>query len=78
MTPWWHLAMQKETIKRSIKTSALVGTILALINYGDVIWTGQLSFSDIMKIALTYTVPYLVSTSASISAARQYQSHMED
>jgi hypothetical protein len=43
----------------------IVGTILNLINQGDSLLAGQRL--DFTKIALTYLVPYLVSTYGAVS-----------
>jgi len=41
---------------------------LALINHGDSILAGTLSGGAILKILLTYAVPYCVALYASVSA----------
>jgi hypothetical protein len=46
--------------RRSIAVAALVGTILNAINQGDVLLSGHAP--DILKLALTYVVPYCVAT----------------
>lgn len=48
------------TIRRALKVSAIVGTVLTAINQGDLIAAG--GFPPIWKIALTYLVPYCVSS----------------
>ena len=48
------------TIMRAIKVSAIVGTILIIINQGDLIAAG--GFPPLWKIMLTYLVPYSVSS----------------
>lgn len=51
--------------QRSLWVAVVVGTILNLINQGDALVSGQhLNFT---KIALTYIVPYLVSTYGAVS-----------
>ena len=50
---------------RSLWVAVVVGTILNLINQGDVLLSGQrLAFT---KLALTYIVPYFVSTYGAVS-----------
>jgi hypothetical protein len=50
---------------RSLWVAVVVGTILNLINQGDVLLSGQrLAFT---KLAFTYIVPYLVSTYGAVS-----------
>jgi hypothetical protein len=61
-------ATEKGTVATSAKVAFVVGTILALINYGDrIFFRCDMHAVDWMKIAVTYCVPYCVST---YSAAR--------
>jgi hypothetical protein len=50
---------------RSFQVALIVGTILNLINQGDRLLSGQ--HLDLTKIALTYLVPYFVSTYGAVS-----------
>lgn len=65
---WLAVARRKEIVLRSARVSAVVGTVLAVINQGDLLLTGALDHTAAVKILLTYCVPYLVSTHASVSA----------
>ena len=62
------LAIEIETLKRSIKVAAIVGTLLMLINHGDVILSGTINTEHLFKILLTYLIPYLVSTYSSVES----------
>ena len=53
---------------RAIRTNLVVGSVLALINHGDNIFAGTLTDGAILKILLTYAVPYCVALYASVSA----------
>ena len=46
--------------KRSFYAALVVGTILNLINQGDVLWSG--GGINFLKLVLTYLVPYCVAT----------------
>lgn len=70
---WWQLALKPDVIKRSTKTALIVGTILAFINHGDALLAFNMPIERTIKMALTYLVPYLVSTSASIGAIRHHE-----
>ena len=51
--------------RRSLLVSLIVGTILNAINQGDVLFgAGQL---DLVKLFLTYLVPYCVATYGAVS-----------
>lgn len=58
-----------DTRKRAAKVCVLVGTILVLVNQGDVIVRGDLDANILAKIVISYCVPYCVSTYAAVSAA---------
>jgi hypothetical protein len=63
--------------RRSLLVALIVGTILNLINQGDALAAGQRL--DFAKLALTYLVPYIVSTYGAVSfrlhAAQGQPSH---
>ncbi len=50
----------KRTVVRALKVCGIVGSILMLINQGDLIFLG--SFPPLWKVLLTYMVPYCVSS----------------
>ena len=50
-----------------MKVGLVVGTILALINYTDRVLADKMAGVEWLKLALTYLVPYGVSTYASVS-----------
>ena len=60
-----HYAMVDGTPGRALLVAAVVGTVLNLINQGDTL----LGFGSInwLKVALTYIVPYCVSTYGAVS-----------
>ncbi|TDJ69300.1 MAG: hypothetical protein E2O35_01575 [Proteobacteria bacterium] len=68
MKRWLHIAFRADIARRSVKVASIVGTILALINYGDRMLPYSLDANAWVKIATTYCVPYCVSTYASVSA----------
>ena len=63
--------------RRSLWVALIVGTILNLINQGDIFLSGQRP--DFTKLLLTYLVPYMVSTYGAVSfrlhAARTAATH---
>lgn len=58
-------------LKRSIATALVVGTILVMLNQGDLIFSGQRTSSLLWKIPLTYLVPFMVSTWGALTNARR-------
>lgn len=53
-------AISEGVPRRSLRIALAVGSILNLINQGDALFGGALV--NWWKVALTYVVPYLVST----------------
>ena len=68
MRNWITTALRADIVGRSRKVALLVGTILVLINYGDRLLVAEIGLADGLKMALTYCVPYCVSTYAAVSA----------
>jgi hypothetical protein len=48
----------------------VVGAILITINHGQAILRGDVTLSRLLQMGLTVMVPYVVSTSSSVSAMR--------
>jgi hypothetical protein len=65
---WLQAATRPDVVKRSLKVALIVGTILALINQGNVLLSGVFAPELIWKIPMTYCVPFCVSTYASVQA----------
>jgi hypothetical protein len=53
---------------RALATAAVVGTLLIMINHGDLMIEGDLP--PLTKVALTYCVPYLVTTWGAVTGKR--------
>ena len=74
MSTWLELALTPPVVSRALRIAAVVGTILVAIDQGEVIITGGLTTKTALQIALTYMVPYLVSTYAAVEALRASKS----
>ncbi|WP_200813340.1 nitrate/nitrite transporter NrtS [Roseivivax jejudonensis] len=46
----------------------IVGHVIAVINHGDAIWHGTMDAPQWAKVAVTFLVPYTVSTVSSVLA----------
>lgn len=62
------IALSRPVASAAIKVAIVVGTLLALINHYDKLATMNFHRSDILKILLTYLVPYGVSTWSAVKA----------
>lgn len=71
MAEWFRLACTRSIVRRACRYAIGVGTLLILINHGDAILRRELSLSRLLRMVLTVTVPYAVSTASSVSAMRE-------
>ena len=70
MNAFFGAAIEKNTVFSSVRVALLVGTVLALINYGDrIFWRGDMHIFDWVKLAVSYCVPYCVATYGAASYA---------
>ena len=68
MPSWSHFAISEGTPRDALLMGVIVGTILTAINQGDFILAGQTP--DLLKVGLTYLVPYCVATYGAVTAKR--------
>lgn len=66
-----RLALEFSVVKRALKYAVVVGLILIAINHGEAILRGDVTGGQLVKMALTVVVPYVVSTLSSVGALRQ-------
>jgi hypothetical protein len=59
--------MDSATMIRSVKVALVVGTILVAINHGGALIAGDLDLARLLRICLTYVVPFAVATYATVS-----------
>ena len=68
MREWLSAARRRDVVERSLKVAVIVGSLLTLINQGDALFRGAVGTEVMVKILLTYCVPYAVSTYAAVAA----------
>ena len=68
---WLQTARHREVVRRALKVALIVGTLLMCINQGDILLSGNVKPGVILKIGLTYLVPYCVSTFAAVQTIRR-------
>lgn len=73
MREWLELACRPDIVRRALKVALIVGTALTLINQGNHLLGGTVNLEIIIKISLTYCVPYAVSTYAAVGAVKDHQ-----
>lgn len=57
-------------VRRALRTAVLVGLVLTAINHGPALWRGDVTAGRLAQIALTFVVPYVVSSTSSVAARR--------
>ena len=67
----WQIARRPAVVRRALTYALVVGAILISINHGDAILRGELDAARWLRMALTATVPYMVSTLSSAQALRR-------
>ncbi|MEM6512573.1 MAG: nitrate/nitrite transporter NrtS [Pseudomonadota bacterium] len=70
MNEWLKLAKQAVVVRRGLKVGLTVGSILTVVNYGEVLISGSFDPGDWWRVVLLFVVPYCASTYAGIDAMR--------
>lgn len=70
---YFAILCDKEMIIKSLKIALVVGTLLNIINQGEVILALDYINIDYVKSLLTYTVPFLVSTYTAVSMKMKFK-----
>jgi hypothetical protein len=79
MKTFFEAAIERDTVVTSAKAAFIVGSLLALINYGDRIFLrGDMNTTDWIKLALTYCVPYCVATYGAARYATKQANDKDD
>lgn len=65
-----HLVSSRVVVRRAGLTALVVGSVLVAINQWDLLLAGELSWRLASKVALTYCVPYCVTTWGVLGGAR--------
>lgn len=60
--------LYRPVLHRSLGMAVVVGSLLTLINQGDILLRGQVTTLVVLKICLTYVVPFCVSTISAMAA----------
>jgi len=64
-----HALVHGRVVRTAIATAAVVGTILTLINQGNLMFAGDWQADMLWKVPLTYCVPYGVVTWSALRTA---------
>ena len=67
---WIRLATDRSVVARALATSALVGSVLTAMNSAGEMAAGRFAPDLAVRIAMTFLVPFVVSTISSVAAIR--------
>jgi hypothetical protein len=70
---WLHAVVYPPVFRRALQVAAVVGTTLFVINQLDVVLSGKIMPLVVVKILLTYMVPFLVSTYSALEINRLHR-----
>ena len=83
--PPWHtvrdavrLIASGVTFRTSARISAVVGTLLSVVNQGAVIAAGHAGRATWIRVAVNYVVPYIVSSIGYLAPFRTSKSPRHD
>ena len=68
MNEWLQTAGSRPVVRRATKYAVGVGALLIAINHGDALAHGDISLVRVLRMVLTVTVPYAVSTASAVGA----------
>ena len=66
-----EIARSRPVVRRAFRIAMVVGFVLAVINHGNTIISGNMNFEILCKVFVTFLVPYSVSTYSSVLAIRE-------
>jgi len=65
------LVLRGRTARTAGPIAAIVGTVLSMVNQGDVIVGGHATGGTWLRIVINYLVPFIVASVAYLSACRR-------
>ena len=68
MNEWFQIARSRPVVSRATKYAVGVGVLLTAINHGDALIHGDVDLVRVLRIVLTVSVPYMVSTASQVGA----------
>ena len=68
MNEWFQTARSRPVVRRATKYAVGVGALLILINHGDALVHGDIDLVRVLRMVLTVSVPYMVSTASQVDA----------
>ncbi len=70
--------LERATLLFSIRMALVVGTLLAVINHGQAIFTGHFTSDRLLPLLLTYCVPFSVAIYSQIQGKWQRDSSLAE
>jgi hypothetical protein len=57
-----RLICRGATFATAVRIAAVVGTLLTLVNQGQVLTSGDIALATVLRVAASYLIPYVVSS----------------
>ena len=70
-----HRGLSGPVVRRGLRVSLVVGTVLTAINEGPTVVAGHPDLSLLPRAVLNYVVPFCVSSYSAVAAARAFRRH---
>ena len=67
-----QVACTKSVVYKALKIALIVGTVLNIINQGDILASMQFEKINVYKFILTYVVPYSVTTYTAVTMKLEF------
>lgn len=72
-TLYCEIASSRNIVQRALKVSFIVGSLLNLINQGEALFHIDIENINLVKLTLTYLVPYSVTTYTATAMKVEFQ-----
>ena len=69
----FQILTRSDVFLRALKMASIVGIILAAINHGDHLLLGTMTFTNWVKVLITFCVPFCVSKISSAIVIKREQ-----
>lgn len=73
-TCWWCFIRSGPVVRRALATALIVGTVLTLINQPALYLHADVTIDRSLRVLLTYSVPYCVTTWGALGGAARSRS----
>ena len=66
-----RLLLSGATARKCVPVALVVGTVLSLVNLGDIVAQGPVGAVVVLKVLANYLIPFLTSSTGALLAVRE-------